>query len=235
VNSDFVIKPSSGAHGCGIKIFKREGNGFSDFDGGKYTAEEIYSFMKFNKSFDSFIIEQLLENHHDFSGLSKTKALQTIRFITYIDSRNETKILFAFMKIANEKNVIDNLDLGKTGNLLAEVDSEGKLKAGVTMIPGEPGMKKVVKHPDSLNDIKGFQIPLWDETVSFVKSVAPKFFPVRFVGWDVAVTEEGPKLIEGNFLFDTPNFFGERKANELIRLIETDNNYYGEDPIIWKS
>ncbi len=231
INSDFVIKPSSGAHGCSIKIFKREGGEFSDFNGEKYTAEDVYNFMNLNKYFDSFIIEQWIENHHDFSFLSKTKALQTIRFITYIDSKNETKILFAYMKIANEKNIIDNLDLGKTGNLLAEVDSKGKLKTGIAMIPGNPGIKKIINHPDSHIKLEGFQLPLWDETVSFIRTVAPKFFPVRFVGWDVAITKEGPKLLEGNFLFDTPKFGG--KANEFVRLIEIDNNYYGEDPIVW--
>ncbi len=231
--SDFVIKPASGSHGCNVNIFSRDGHEFLDFNGKKFSAEDIYNFMNLNKSFDSFVIEKKIDNHHDFSYLSKTKALQTIRFITYIDTNNTTKIFFAYMKIANEKNIIDNLDSGKTGNFLAEIDTKGRLKEGITMIPGNPGIKRIINHPDSQNKIEGFQVPLWDETVAFVKTVAPKFLPVRFVGWDVAVTEEGPKLLEGNFMFDIPKFYG--KANELIRLIEIDNDYYGKDPIIWRS
>ena len=230
---DFVIKPSSGSHGSNVNMFIREGHEFLDHKGKRYTAENIYNLMNSNESFDSFIIEQRVENHHDFSSLSKTKALQTIRFITYIDTNNTAKILFAYMKIANEKNIIDNLDSGKTGNFLAEIDTEGRLKEGITMIPGNPGIKRIINHPDSQNKIEGFQIPLWDETVAFVKTVAPKFLPVRFVGWDVAVTEDGPKLLEGNFMFDIPKFHG--KANELIKSVEIDNDFYGKDPIVWRS
>ena len=223
VSSDIVIKPSSGSHGHAVYIFNKKYDEYIDFFGKKYTPNDIYNLMNLNEEFDSFIIEEKLVNHHDFSYLSKTKALQTIRFITYIDSKNEIKILFKFLKIANENSIIDNLDFGKTGNLLSEISDEGKLKTGVTMVQGEPGIKKVVNHPNSYNKIEGFQIPLWSETIAFVETVAPKLLPLRFVGWDVAITEDGPKLIEGNFLFDTPNFF--EIANELIRLITIDNNF----------
>ena len=39
---------------------------------------------------------------------------------------------------------------------------------------------------------------MWDQVREFAISVAEKYAPIKYVGWDVALSEEGPLLIEGN-------------------------------------
>lgn len=44
----------------------------------------------------------------------------------------------------------------------------------------------------------GFQIPNWAALLEFVKQAALVVPQVRFVGWDVAVKDDGFELIEAN-------------------------------------
>jgi len=53
-------------------------------------------------------------------------------------------------------------------------------------------------HPVSGQQLIGFQIPYWNETVEMVKQAALLHTQNRSIGWDVALTVNGPELIEGN-------------------------------------
>ena len=46
--------------------------------------------------------------------------------------------------------------------------------------------------------IVGFQIPFWKETLELVREAALLQTGNRSVGWDIAITDIGPELIEGN-------------------------------------
>ncbi len=54
------------------------------------------------------------------------------------------------------------------------------------------------KHPVTGVDIVGFQIPYWEESLELVKEAALLHKENRSIGWDVAITNKGPDLIEGN-------------------------------------
>ena len=45
---------------------------------------------------------------------------------------------------------------------------------------------------------EGFRIPYWNEVRELVKNVHAKLPDIRSIGWDVAITPNGPVLIEGN-------------------------------------
>ena len=44
----------------------------------------------------------------------------------------------------------------------------------------------------------GFQIPNWNKAIETVIKAAEKIPQCRFIGWDVAFTDKGVELIEGN-------------------------------------
>lgn len=60
------------------------------------------------------------------------------------------------------------------------------------------GSIKYENHPITKTLILGFKIPFWDEIVEMITEAAWIVPQVRTVGWDVAVTQEGPLIIEGN-------------------------------------
>ena len=55
-----------------------------------------------------------------------------------------------------------------------------------------------VTHPDYGIKFKGLQIPNWDQIISIVTEAAKTIPQIGYIGWDVAVTEDGAVLIEGN-------------------------------------
>jgi D-alanine-D-alanine ligase-like ATP-grasp enzyme len=67
-----------------------------------------------------------------------------------------------------------------------------------------PGRQEITKgagvfyeHPDTHFKFDGFSIPYFKEACDLVKNCA-QHFPSRLIGWDIAITEEGPVVIEGN-------------------------------------
>ena len=54
------------------------------------------------------------------------------------------------------------------------------------------------KHPITGTPIIGFTIPYFEEAKQMCLTAMHKVPQVRFVAWDVAITADGPRFIEGN-------------------------------------
>ena len=63
--------------------------------------------------------------------------------------------------------------------------------------------KQIYVHPGTDIVMVGKAIPYWKETLEMLEEAAKVLPQLRYVGWDVAVTEQGPLIIEGN---PTPGF-----------------------------
>ena len=46
----------------------------------------------------------------------------------------------------------------------------------------------------------GFEIPCYAQAVELVKRAALVVEQVKYVGWDVSISENGPVLVEGNVI-----------------------------------
>ena len=53
-------------------------------------------------------------------------------------------------------------------------------------------------HPNTKISIVGFKIPYWEEVNQMVEEAAAIINGVPLVGWDVAISENGPVLVEAN-------------------------------------
>ena len=53
-------------------------------------------------------------------------------------------------------------------------------------------------HPMTGKRIPGTQIPFWEEAKAMCLEAMHRVPQVRFVAWDVAITADGPRFIEGN-------------------------------------
>jgi len=54
------------------------------------------------------------------------------------------------------------------------------------------------EHPTTKEKIVGFKVPLFKEAVELVKKAAKIAPEVGYVGWDVAISVDGPVIVEGN-------------------------------------
>lgn len=196
---EFVIKPAGGAGGKGFNIFRRTGSGFIDTSGKSYKTQQLYAIMLSDLDYDSFIIQERLKNHPEIVRLSDSLFLQTVRFITLVGRDNRCNILLAYLKPIVGENIIDNFERGLSGNVEARVSLDSGLLTPARQITSDgSGVATIPTHPRTRISFEGFKLPLWEQTRKLVEETAPKFLPLRAVGWDVAITPDGPRIVEGN-------------------------------------
>lgn len=209
VPSNFFLKPSRGVYGAGARAFQRVGTQFKDSTDRQFSASEVYDLMVKDKTYSSYIIQEVLTNHTSLVELSGAEALQTARIITLVDENGSFRIMFVFLKIIIGSNIIDNFDYGRTGNLMAEVDCHtGAIYRVIQKNSMEDRFELITHHPQTNVQLKGFPLPWWEETCTLVEKAAKAFLPIRTIGWDIAFTPTGPSIIEANMWWDPPNLFG---------------------------
>lgn len=168
-------KPSKGVEGRGVTKFVIDEN-----------IEDTIDFCLKNKL---DLLEQAIVQHPEMN-LLYPDSINTIRFITLVEN-DGVKLLGASLRMGNGKHV----DNAAEGGIYASVDiNSGKLDSVAFKSSGV----KYTNHPITKQPIEGFQIPFWEDVVEICKEAALKVPDVRCVGWDVAISEKGPLLIEGN-------------------------------------
>ena len=65
--------------------------------------------------------------------------------------------------------------------------------------------QKDLHHPKTGEPFADFQLPHWQEARKLAEHAAMLFLPLRTIGWDLALTDDGPLLLEGNAEWDPVN------------------------------
>ena len=87
---------------------------------------------------------------------------------------------------------MDNVDCGGMASRI-DLDTGRLLTVGA-----DKQGNTFIKHPMTNTSIVGFTIPFWKEAKQICMEAAQMIPEMRFVAWDVAITEKGPTFIEGN-------------------------------------
>ena len=96
------------------------------------------------------------------------------------------------LKIAAPGQIADN---GHAAGIYVAVDmSSGRLAPYGT----DEHLERFEKSPISNTVFADFAVPHFDEVLSVVERAASVFSDLPVVGWDIAVAEAGPVIIEGN-------------------------------------
>lgn len=95
----------------------------------------------------------------------------------------------------------DNFEHGLSGNLLAAVDHHSGV---VERVISGIGLKQLesIDHPLTKMPLKGFRLPYWEATANLVLRAAVAFPGYICQGWDIAICESGPVLLELNGVGD---------------------------------
>lgn len=163
------------------------GKGIEKINVSEWKVEELYNHLIDNKL---ELLEEPIKQHEDMNKLNPS-SVNTTRMVTVMNENGDVTILATFSRIGNGK-VVDNFN---SGGMTAKVDRD----TGVIIEEAVNKLGEVYeKHPISQTTIKGFQIPCWKEARAMVIEAAKLSPYVRYVGWDVAMTVDGPTLVEGN-------------------------------------
>ncbi|WP_303317703.1 sugar-transfer associated ATP-grasp domain-containing protein [Flavivirga abyssicola] len=141
-----------------------------------------------------YVHQEVIIQHPDVNKIYPS-SVNTLRIDTYIDKQQNIHVLSALMRFGIGGSFTDN---ASTGGLYISVNTEtGKLqgKGRQDIIKGG---KEFTKHPDSNTVLNGYKIPFVTESCNLVK-LASKSLPNKIIGWDIAITKNGPVIIEGNY------------------------------------
>lgn len=139
-----------------------------------------------------YIVQSCLKPHSFFEGI--TDATATVRCLNLIHN-GTFKGLHTVLKIPQKGNVADNF--WRSGNVLCNLDPEtGEIKSIVT----SKGGRRIVHDalPDNARTLLGEHLPCWSELRALNEQVALLHAANRYGSTDIALTENGPVVIEVN-------------------------------------
>jgi hypothetical protein len=174
-----------------------------------------------------YLFQKLVSPHTAMRAVCGDR-LATVRIITIVDEAGP-KVFRACWKIPAGGNAADNY--WRPGNLLAQLDiAEGKV---LRVLSGSGlELQQFDRHPDSGAALIGFQIPHWRRLVDIVLEAARLMHHVPLIGWDVAVLDDGPAVVEMN---ERPDFMLPQLADsrgimepELTELIAVQQEKFAE-------
>ncbi len=182
-----IYKPLDGNRGRGVEAF--------DID--RENAKEVYDQLI---TYPDGVVEQYVVQHPQVSQLSPD-SVNTVRMVTISSNTKDitadgkrVDIAYAALRIGGGKSIVDNFH---SGGMVAAVDLEtGKLVTDAADMEGNV----YKEHPMTGTVIKGHQIPYFEEAKAMVLDAITKNKVEGYLGWDVAITEDGPVLIEVNVI-----------------------------------
>lgn len=149
---------------------------------------DIQAFLNAVKG-SSYIIQNRLDQHEQVNRINPS-CINTIRMITIIGRKSHKPHLFAQYMRVGCKSINDNRATGGVGVGIS--DNGIMQKFGV-------GHHKVETQHSITNHIyEGTVIPYWNEAKELVIRAHEALPEIPTIGWDVAITPNGPVLIEGN-------------------------------------
>jgi len=175
---DVIAKPLEGSSGQGIEHFTSQ----------HWLGREDAFFQELNEKGIGILEERVIQ-HPKMMEMCPT-SVNTIRIATLLGDKKQG-VVYAFLRIGNGK-VMDNVDCG---GMAARVDlATGKLLT----VGADKAGNTYEKHPITGTPIIGFEVPYFRQAMEMCNLAALKVPQMRFVAWDVAITENGPCFIEGN-------------------------------------
>lgn len=192
-DTDFIrISPQATIELCrahGDQVFHKcdgsmNGKGVSRLDTASLTADAL-------SALPNGCLQRPIRQHAFFDRMTRN-SLGTIRVLTLRNGRGDIEVRGHFLRVGLDAELW--------------VAAKGGVRIGILNSDGDLAFKgrlsdqtEVTAHPDSGFRFEGARIPHFGEALEFCKSLHERSPHMRFVGWDVAINEQGePELIEWN-------------------------------------
>ena len=192
-------KPLGGGQGYGAFAFYIHGRRVSapEFNG---SIEELALHCmesRFGRS--GYVLQPRIRAHPSLSNIMTGPGLGAIRLITFLDRDDQVTVPWAILRVPGAGQVVDKWRLGAL-QVAVEVQT-GCLNSAVGRCPKTGIVHEVEHHPVSGICFAQTHLPMWNELIQLVKQAAHAFSELPCLGWDVAISEQGPCLVETNWAF----------------------------------
>lgn len=183
---NFFAKQPVSFGGLGVKKVTLEGQ----------DLKTIYDELMESKM---YLCEETITQHEDMNKLC-ARSVNTIRVCTLVSDSGKAHLIYALLRIGSGKTDVDNVTSGGMYTLLS--------KDGEITHPAfcDKTVSYYTEHPNNGFSLIGFKVPYFKEAIRLCLDSALVEKRIRYVGWDIAITPEGPVLVEGNSLpgYDMP-------------------------------
>lgn len=221
-----VVKTTESSHGDNVRVvknitFQEDDAIFTCFNGEKMLLSSILGM-------DALVFESVVRQSMQFASFNES-SVNTVRFMTTLWPDGSAKVIATWFKIGREGKCVDNA--GSGGNIDAAIDRETGRIYNVTQFDGWRKTKRIDRHPDSGAFLEGTIIEHWDAIKAEVIKFQQAFPYCKAAGWDIAITEDGPVVIEVNDFWDRTGQYFIRKGwrNEIrdcyLAWKKTGKNY----------
>lgn len=195
-DSDLFVKPRQGNGGHHSERWDFIGDGrYRDSKGATLDRRALLQLIARQSLSQDFIVQPRLVNHPLLKDISND-ALATVRILTCRDEKGGFEVTNAAFRMAIGTNcVVDNFH---QGGLASAVDlATGRIGWASDMgVRPHVGWRDI--HPVTGVPFIGRVLPFWADVLDLARR-AHAVFPQRTaIGWDVAMLEDGPCIIEGN-------------------------------------
>lgn len=201
-SADLFSKPSGRRRGYGANAWRCEGpDRYANAESGQVfdrdsLLDELCRQSKAGKG--PIILQRKISNHSAIKPLT-SGALSTTRLVSCRTPSGDIDFLPPTIRMPTGRSIVDNF---WQGALAAPLElATGRICGPAVQRDEGLGLRTVHKHPDSGVELAGFQLPIWSEAVELARRAHSTFPSLPFVGWDIAILEDRPVVVEGNVLW----------------------------------
>lgn len=208
-----VIKTTESSHGDNVWVinhidYQEDDAILARFDGKELQLSSILGQ-------EALIFEGIVHQTRQFAAFNES-SVNTVRFMTTLWPDGTARVIATWFKVGRAGRCVDNA--GNGGNVDAAIDVETGRIYNVVEFNGWRHTKEIERHPDSFSQLNGIVIDNWP----FIKKEVERFqqaFPYcKAAGWDIAITDEGPVVVEVNDFWDrTGQYFIKKGWRKDIR------------------
>jgi len=194
---DLFVKPARGSGGNGAERWNHAGgNRYRRADGLELDSDGLLAHLRVRSMQRTVIVQPRVRNHADLADLSNGGALSTVRALTCINEAGRPEVVAAVLRMAVGTNTtVDNFH---AGGIAADID----LDSGILSKASDLGMFTkqdwLAHQPMTGAPIAGRRVPQWAEVRALAERAHATFGDRILVGWDIAISDAGVILVEGN-------------------------------------
>ena len=189
---DLFLKLAHCRDGEDARVWRRQSDSSYSGDlGSNLTLSELCETLRSLSLKRPLILQPRIANHAELRGLSGD-ALSTVRVLTVRHLAGRIDVALACYKMPVGSLVIDKF---VAGGLACRVElNDGRL--GPAVFKSRPGL--FVAHPETGAAIAGRMLPHWPTVKRVALAAHREFGALPSIGWDIAITDDGPVIVEGN-------------------------------------
>jgi hypothetical protein len=172
-------------------VFAKKINGFGGHGVEAIKYDEVKDFAKKYDELmqnEQFLIEEKIKQCDELNAINPN-SVESFRVVTFVKG-DEVYVVGNSLRFNQGSDPV----VGSADDMYCILNEDGTINGNVIDDYGNV----YLEHPLTKKNLKDIKVPYVKEAFQMCKEAARLVPKVRYIGWDVAITKDGPCLMEGN-------------------------------------